>query len=69
MSSTAVIWPRLANRRPRPAGSAAAVDHLDQGTEMARHLTIAQSLGAQSILRLPITLAARIERERQWAPA
>jgi IS30 family transposase len=42
----------------------------DQGTEMARHLThrpIARRAGL--LLRLPLTLAARIERERQWAPA
>jgi hypothetical protein len=29
----------------RLAAGTAAVDHRDQGTEMARHLTIAQSLG------------------------
>jgi IS30 family transposase len=33
----------------------------DQGTEMARHLTIAQSLGATVLLRLPITVAARLK--------
>ena len=35
----------------------------DQGTEMARHLTITQSLGVPVyFLRLPLALAARLEQ-------
>jgi IS30 family transposase len=42
----------------------------DQGTEMARHLynrPIARR--ANLLLRLPLTLAARLERKHQWPPA
>ena len=36
---------------------------------MARHPTIARPLGVGALLRLPLTLAARIEREHQRAVA
>lgn len=37
----------------------------DQGTEMARHLTITASLGIGLLLRLPIALAAWLQREHE----
>jgi hypothetical protein len=35
----------------------------DQGTEMAHHLAITESLGAGLLLRLPLTVAERLERK------
>ncbi|WP_431237359.1 IS30 family transposase [Mycolicibacterium aichiense] len=41
----------------------------DQGTEMARHLATADKLRTRLLLRLPITVATRQQREHQRAAA